>query len=703
VDSLGEPRRLNRPIGRVARIFGVLAAVAALVFLVPAPPAGASQGLVFASPRPLTVSWKELKTGRRVAVCNGGRTRARKLTTAGTGFNFKLDQEGVASKSVLILRLRPGKIAAGKCRGLLLRAVKRARVDSGTYVGAIAVTASGAGVARLGVTVAGPEALTKPAAVTGAGEMAILHAVNSTPWSAPDLRGDQLLLQPPGPGEEPLTLGRGCERPDSDEGWDPESCPLIGNLYQGTDLVHVFIAGEVIHGDGVERLPVRLSAPAHLVGDFEGNLDPSGSGEVSQMVKTKLTASDSWYSALVAVLIGAAIALGLKLLSGRWRPERLLRERQELILDTYEDSDWPSNPAYERITIDIAGVKAYEASVDDGIRKYFGSVLMADQGSDAYKQIESSIALAEADAKVLAAPDGLEASLDALAAEVSKNRQMVADTYRINRTPELLALAAAPLAAGRLGVGDATERARLAKELTPLLREWRKLAGRVLGYEVWLIALDKRAEQVSPRPFKPEDQTQLTSAAIGLAELREEIFRATKDTDLERLRTSYRIEAVFAKLSYLGGRYEVPEPTAPEPLLLAVAASGLRAPVEEAFPEVTERSPEVTAEEVAWKVRKLEPTPAAAATLPETRRRLLAVDLLVLAVGVVAAIVAALGAVYFGKSFGTFENYLTVIVVGSASQVVVSAVQDGLSIFMHDLSTVADVAPPTAKIAPKPA
>lgn len=421
------------------------------------------------------------------------------------------------------------------------------------------------------------------------------------------------------------------------------------------------------------------------------------------MVKTKLTASDSACSAIVAVMLGALIALGLQLLSGRERPKRLLKQRRQAILGAYVDSGWPTDSAYERIAVDVAAVKAYSETVAEAIRKYLGSVLMVDQESEAYKQIDSSIALAEADAKVLTSAGGLEASLDALAAEVRKVRTMLAGTYDIVRTPELLARAAAPLAAGKMGVGDASERAKYAAEMTPLLREWRQLARRVLGYEIWLIALGKRAKAKDLDSFKPEDLAQLTSAAIGLAELREEIFRATRDSDLDRLRTSYRIEAVFAKLSYLGGEYDVAAPPEPEPVLREAAKVGVATSVEDGFPGVAERSPDLTADDVSWTVRRLEPTSAAAATISQKRYGLLAIDLLVLVVGTVTAIVVALAAVYFGKAFGSFEDYLTVIVVGAASQGLVTALQSGLAVFMHDFSATADVARPTAKIAAKPA
>ena len=165
----------------MGRLLAAAAAIAVIFSLVALAPAQARPGLRFATAKPLSLSWEEFVAGERVKVCNGGGSPVLKPTTVVGGFGFELNKHREGNSSVLIFKPRFRKVPAGKCRSLVVRAGARAEVDAGTYVGALAVAASGAGVARLGLTIAGPEAVTKPAAVSGAGGEAVLHAVNDTP------------------------------------------------------------------------------------------------------------------------------------------------------------------------------------------------------------------------------------------------------------------------------------------------------------------------------------------------------------------------------------------------------------------------------------------------------------------------------------------------------------------------------------------
>jgi hypothetical protein len=669
-----------------------------MVWVLGTSPANASPGLVFANSKPLSFSWKELKSGRRVAVCNGSRKQARKLIAVASGFGFKHNREHRLNSKVLQVKPSKSKLRPGRCGALTVKAFRRQKVDPGTYTGAIAVTAAGVGVARLGLTVTRPEAVTKAPVVSGALEEATLRLVNDLPRANGGSRevGD-LLLRPPPPDGASLSLGEGCMPPEGGEGWNSVTCPLVGNLYQGTEIVHVFIAGALVHGEGVEKLPLRIESSDHLVGDYAGVLDPSGSGEKDQMVKTKLTAKDSVCSAVIALLLGALIALVAQLLSTRFRPEYLIKRRAKAIVDKYKGAKrW--DPKNRKIEVDLGSARSYSAGVLEAIEAYVGSVLIIDSTSEAYKQIEASISLAEEDVKALTADgDNLATSLDLLEAEVEKAREMLVDEYRIDETPALVARAAAPLMPGELGVGDATERAKVARELAPLLRRWRYMARRVLRYEVWLIALDKKTHGNNEKA--KEIGPDLTAIAIVLAELREELFRASKGVDLDRIASSYRIESAFAKLSVLGGKEKVGEPDEPLRALENVKPG-------EALEDVSDRlskrtSPETKVEDVEWDEWKLKASSAIPAEIPEKRRFLLAIDTLVLAISLITAVVAGLAAFYFGKTFGTFEDYLTVIFAGTAAQAVLKVILDNLSVFLHDISAATDLEPPTAKTAPK--
>lgn len=59
-----------------------------------------------------------------------------------------------------------------------------------------------------------------------------------------------------------------------------------------------------------------------------------------------------------------------------------------------------------------------------------------------------------------------------------------------------------------------------------------------------------------------------------------------------------------------------------------------------------------------------------------------------------AAVVAGLEAFYFGKIWGTCQDYLLVIAGGAAAQLVVTGVFEHFSAFMHDLTPDANRTPP---------
>jgi hypothetical protein len=81
------------------------------------------------------------------------------------------------------------------------------------------------------------------------------------------------------------------------------------------------------------------------------------------------------------------------------------------------------------------------------------------------------------------------------------------------------------------------------------------------------------------------------------------------------------------------------------------------------------------------------------AKLPPRKKGRLVGDLLALLTSIVVSIVAGLGTFYFAKSFGSLEDYLTVIVIGSAAQTVLKAVLNQTSILLHDFAPAAPSVP----------
>jgi hypothetical protein len=307
--------------------------------------------------------------------------------------------------------------------------------------------------------------------------------------------------------------------------------------------------------------------------------------------------------------------------------------------------------------------------------------------SAAYKQIEAALTLAESDAKVFAQEGGLSKSLTALKKEIDAIRDLLAHK-QVADSPALLERALAPLEPGALGVGDATERAKHADESARLLPTWRRLATRVFAQAVWLKAL------AASQPWSEgEDGEMLAGAGATLYATRQELFVATDASDLDRIASTARIEQSYGQLDYLGRKHGVPMPPAD-------AAPGSFKADLRLLNYLAPAGPPLGAEALVERAWRLIADSARAVRLPSAKTRLLAFDIASLVFGVIVSIVAGLSAFYFKNSFGTLEDYLTVIVIGVAAQVVAKAVLDGLSALVHDIAPESETKPATAVTAP---
>lgn len=676
----------------------VLVASASAALCAPAPAATAQvgPGLDFAQSGVVSVTWEAVEKGEAISLCNGADKEATEPKATLAGFRFKREKEDIAPTEAIEAQVPTKRIPAGDCGEVVLKPVSEGTVvDTGSYKGTVVAVSPGFGVASVEVEIT-KSAEVKPAVVSGATETLGLNAVNSfTEKSLEVKEGSVLLLKGAVGDQEKLSIGEDCEKPAEGESWDTTTCPFIGNLYKDSSIIQVYVAGRVRSEDEVQRLPVRLSSSGHAVGTYEGSLDPAGTGDKEEAVKVKLTVEDDWLWAVLALLLGTAIALGVQLWSGRYRPKLELQKRGKEIAGAYGSAiEKLTAPAGTVIKLDEAKVGQYATDVESAITNYGKSVLLFDKTSDAYKEIEGSIALAEADAKVLGDADGLGASLTALRTAVDEAKDLL-KKRAVKDAFELLASAEAPLQSGELGVGDATERSKLAGTLTSTLGKWRKLAERVLDDEAWLFALAQRAEDSTPKPMSDADKATLNDAAMRLLGVHNELFQIAEDADLERLRTSNRIETSFGQLSYLGAKYRVDRP----PKTAAVPTKDtMDDEVVRTFGGAVDLDNPTDAKGAEVVPRKLITREASAAQLPK-KLLLFAGDSAMLLIGLAVAIVTGLSLFYFGKTFGTCEDYLTVIVVGTAAQTVAKAILDNLSAFAHDFGPTMPLKPPEAKVA----
>lgn len=673
--------------------------LAVLPICVSSATAKSSRGVVFPQGS-LTFGWKSLSgnAGRKVLICNGGRTAA-KLDLRLTGFKFGYTppQSNVVARYAprRVLKLTgPEIVKAGRCAYLTVTLADPALiVDPASYSGEIVVGAVGLGVGRQKLTIVGPGAVPKPAVVAGAMEQQTLEAENSFPGGDLDLESSELLLKPPASGTEEPTIGAGCKELSNGK-WSKQ-CVFIGNLYKGDDVIEVFLAGPVATDEHISRLPIRVEGSGS-VGDYEGTLDPAGGGEEEEAVKAKLTLTDSVWWAIGAIILGAAIGVLIKLWTERWRLKFQLKQRMRKLVPGYEAAvaeanAWLTTEDLARLHVQLkpGGISGYAQEVQDAIFSYSWSTLLLKTDSDGYKQVEGSLLKAEEDQQLLAA--GLGKALSTLGKAGSEVEDWLVRNDLVVTLPELLTRARALLKEREYSVGDATARSKKAGELSAMLETWLGLAKRVIGDEAWLLALATKVKTGTKKRVPKADRDALDELETQVRAIHEELFRAIGDQDLERLRISGRIEKAHSQISYLGGKLEVQKPAeGPATLLAKEAVSAVDNRFEDAF----------SSGDLSSKSGSVSSNRATAVKLPEHKFFIVLGDTLVLLMAIVVAIVGGLAAFYFGNTWGTTEDYLTVILAGTGAQLLITAILDHFSAFLHDLAPLAKAAPAEIKVKP---
>ncbi|HZL48791.1 MAG TPA: hypothetical protein VFC30_07240 [Solirubrobacteraceae bacterium] len=473
---------------------------------------------------------------------------------------------------------------------------------------------------------------------------------------------------------------------------------MLGNLYQNSNLVRVSVDGpsRVNRGKGVQEVPIALHGFQHSVGTYEGTLTLPGS---TQAIKLKVTAKDAWWCAVIALLLGAVLALLTQLWNGRWQPRSVLVERATGLTSRYGP-----NPVrgHDRVEMDRAKLEKYIKGVTEAVERYAESVVLIDTTSDAYKAIDASLKLAEADAAVFAGPGGLKPVLDQLEAEVETTTQVLR-RVQVTDVPEILKAASALLGGDKLGVGGASKRVKESEQLLPVLIAWRELADNFANHVVSLKVLASKANLE-----KQDLKDDLTDLGVKMSGLRQQLFEAKDAADLGALRSTGRLWTALDSVALLGQKHKA-GPYDPRDFdklkkdasgnldMKAASGQGLKA-----IGYSAEQGAAFTFDEVIDDPAGVVIEPAKPATLPERKRLRILGDRIALGVTIVVSIVAGLSTFYFTKSFGTFTDYLTVIVIGTAAQTLLKGVLNQTSILLHDIAP-SSPAVPAKVVAPAPA
>ena len=652
----------------------------------------AESRLAFRNARPLSLSWEQARTGRAVRLCNVSDRQVTDVDVDATGFAFVHGRTSLADADVVQLDVRPGDgtLAPGACATITLRAAD-VSVDPDSYEGRLAATGSGAGIARLAVTIAvAREEPAVAAELEAPSDPITLAATRDRPIDG------QVTLN----GELALVVARAGAL------GIPRDGEPIGNVFGHGEVGVLRVTGPADEESkpGAVLVPIRLDGISKI-GDFTGTIR-LGSGDRAAF-RVKVTSTDAWPWAVLAIVLGAGLGLLPQYVMRRRRPKSGLYDELNALPGAYRvaSSYWTEHravhPQLPDLRISQEGLEPFTTDTGVAIRTYAKGTFFFDTASEDFRALRKPLAEAAADAaclrsatetKRLRDESGLAGALLALEREKRAVVAYLRAAFPAKCLPLLLVKADGPFEPAppktvTLEVGEATARAATARELTALLKRWLGLAREVCRYELWALLLDRLAaipEQAGG--LSERDAARLRKAHARVVEAHEELLDAEDAADLERVGAERDLREAYAMLARLGGRYRLwvgPELAAARPAAEIVNA-------------VTDRTDvDVPGALRAYKAALWLPTDPATAPSsifgaasfvlePLGTLRMLAGsrvlwDATVFGLALLVGIVAGLVAFYFGKTFGTWEDYLTVILVGTGSQVLLKGLTDTLT------------------------
>jgi hypothetical protein len=679
---------MQRSALSVAFVAAALAAAAA--------PAGAQDqaGLAFRDARPLTLAPEALGTSAaadQLTVCNGGAEAATKLRASAGGFGFKDgDGDALADDAVLSAPvIRHTTLAPGSCMRVRLATTGATALGSGSFTGTVAVSSAGQGVAHRELTLTGPpDVAVAPKAVVDTVKVKITH------WAGPlhFLFGDDhdvgVPLQGPPPGKD-LKLAGACQDGDATPS---TSCPAIGVAAHDDETGQFSLGGPAGEEDhGVVALPVHLHGAAR-VGDYTGTIDPGQTFEDDDAIKVVVSVTQAWPWALLALLIGCALAIGPQWWTRRTRPASKVRDRAGGLAERYAEAVQEFHGAEEPKRFpEIRGpsaacVEEYAGGVVVALDRYLRSMVFLDTSTDTYKAIETSLKTADDDIDCLQTPTELLASLGLLRKDLADLLRWLADHQFCEREPALAREAAKVLADQDLQVGAALKLKAGADTAVATLAAWRELAERLLRSQLWWRAMAIHAA-LRPMAGGMDDEDAKRHVALGarLAQTKAELLKVEDAGELEALGVKARLEKLYDELGYLGGRYGVEEPD----------VDGLFIELRDYWAEMGPPP--------SMKAMLMLPLPRQAITsvvalisgadAPVHRPARPAVvakswrwvgDAVCIALALVVALLSAMVAIVSGKNFGTLSDWLTVALIGTAAQGIVSGVIPAINGALQD-------------------
>jgi hypothetical protein len=672
--------RIARGVATVTRL--ILVATAALLAvpgLAPAASGARSESeILFRDERAMSIQSGQLKQTRTVVLCNSSASVATRLTWSLVGFEFTKAGAPVSADAVIALEGARSRLNAGSCSAARITVTANPGIDAGAVPGQLVVTSAGKGTARVNISVAGPASTVVP--TQGAAATIELTATQWVPFlDIVSVDGDgALALKAPPKGKSLEVAAPGA---------------FIGNLVNGPHVASVFVKGKPDKKDseGVWLLPIEVRRANHP-GDYEGTLTPTASAAEDQTVKTKITVTDFWLWAVLAVVLGAAIVVLPTLYIRRWRLESELHERHRALPSGYSAAGQEFHrrfPVLREIQPPTeADVARYTQEADTAIRAYAESTWYFDTTSDAYEKIVESLDAADEDVKCLAEADGLGETLDELNGRLTRLAGDLAAHLPIDRQPAVALTTSALLRPGQLAVGEARIRKQKAKRAIATIGEWTELAQSLARYEAWYGALEKLSPP-SQRKFPPDDLAALSKIWAEIGEAKNELLEAADAAAIAKLGIPERLTAIYGQLAVLGASWSVWVVSEPDdsggtwPKLTLVdngVSSDISTEIRETVAEIQGKLPAVARDPQSWRQNADALVVISAAKTVELGKiKRFVGDAMVVALSVATGVVTSLSAFYFGKTFGTWEDYVTVIFVGTAAQAFLKPITDTLA------------------------
>ncbi len=625
--------------------------------------------LVFEDDRLAIYTWEQVNAGVDVVVCNVGPDRLQSLRAELTGFNFQIDKKFISDRMVLNLSNVTTSLDAGICTQVhFQKATNESILDPGEYKGLLVISGPNAGIIRRELTVYGPAPTKKPAMVESVvDEITIIATRKSINLSGSPFFGT--VVDKPYVPLKSDSVGDNLSLPNNGT--------LIGVIYNNGNLGRVYVNGKPDESlDGIVLLPVRIDG-LDAVGTYSGNVDVGGTGDDMTSIKVQVKVTDYILWAIIAIIIGVLIPLLIMFYIQRWRPRSELNERRNLLAKKYEKADKefrekPVNSAFiDYHAPNKESIGKYLIGFDNALNTYAQDNWLFDTASADFKKIIKMLDDVESDAQHFGDPEGFGKSLKDLYTALEGFDKFLSEEFPVDRQPALVKPSANLLRGDSLTVGATQKIVAKAKEYIDLINAWQVMAAQIKRYSLWSIRLSNKKDDMTSGDWEV-----LQRASAKVLEAKNEILDAKDVNTLADLGAADDLKRAYGQLAYLGGRYGVWE--APEErkdqkkreegfnlMLVSCSLGGI-------ILEYTSKLKE-------WlqQAKFVGITPEEAAVIERQSRWI--GDAGVIGLAVIVAILTGLTQLYFDKTFGTLQDYLTVILIGAGSQVALKGLVDTIT------------------------